>query len=64
MCAPTVTMVVKSPYRLFRAIGNSVTDAADMYLQAYIGNFGWLDLPHREPVAAAAYLWLLCTGHC
>ena len=52
-------MVINSPYRLVRATGNSVIDAADMYLPAYIGNFGWLDLPHREPVVAAAYLWLI-----
>ncbi len=54
-------MIVKAPYRLFRATRNSLEDAFPMYSQGYIGTFGWLDayLPVYVIVLAYGMLWCL-----
>ena len=54
-------MIVKAPYRLFRAAGNGLVDVFGFYTFGYIGILGWIDtfLPESVYYLAYAFLFLL-----
>ena len=52
-------LLAEQPGRLIRAVVTSAVDAADWYLQAYIGLFGWFDTQLPAALVVLAYCWLL-----
>ena len=52
-------LIIEKPTRLFRAVGNSLVDAAHMYVDAFIGALGWLEIELPSWAIVFGYLSLL-----